>query len=199
MTALTSQQSFKTRRARYINQVTEDFATFLSIIVPKSSASDLQSSLRRNIIEPAADLAHQLHLAPSVFSLKWPARGAWARLEVYECLNLANGGLVLDLSGTTPKSPSRRKVSYLFDVAPGLFVERVEGGKKTAMKAICRPSVLVYGGDGEVDQKPTVLKWLWDSAGGAPGTARNPPPKITLSKSRSIFTLMYFPKSNRTV
>ena len=43
----------------------------------------------------------------------------------------------------------------MFDVAPGLFVERVEGGKKMALKAICRPTVLVHSGHEEPKQSPT--------------------------------------------
>lgn len=187
--ALTSQQAFKTRRIKYINLVASDLASFVSVVAPKASLSDLQGSLRRSVVEPAAELAHQLHTSSSVFSLKWPARGAWSRLEVYECLDLANGGQVLDLSGTGPSSPVRRNVSYLFDVAPGLFVERVEGGKKSPLKAICRPSVLVFGGDGEVEEKPTVLRWLWDNSSPAPApprqsSSRGPSTNKSMSASR---------------
>lgn len=150
--------------------VAEDLAAVLSAIVCKATPADLQTSVRRSIVEPAADFAHQLHLAASVYSLKWPARNAGARLEVYECINLASGGLVLDLGGTGPSSPARRKVSYMFDVAPGLFVERVEAGKKAPLKAIYRPNVLVYAGDGEAPQGPTLIKWLYDGAGAGTGT-----------------------------
>lgn len=59
----------------------------------------------------------------------------------------------------------------MFDVAPGLFVERVEGGKKMALKAICRPTVLVHSGHEEPKQSPTVINWLWESAGGSQGPA----------------------------
>ncbi|KAI9903626.1 hypothetical protein N3K66_000155 [Trichothecium roseum] len=144
LTAITSQATFKTRRNRYLDLVTADLAEVLKLVVPLSDPDELHESLRRTIIEPAADLVHDLHLSPSIYSLKWPARGAWSRLEVYECLNISSGGLVLDLSGTNSSSPSRKKVRYMFDVAPGLFVERVEGGKKMALKAICRPTVLVH-------------------------------------------------------
>ena len=154
--------------------MTEDLASLLCVIAPKASPSDLQKSLRRTIVGPAADLAHRLHLAASIYSLKWPARGASSRLEVYECLNIVTGGQVLDLTGTTPNSATRRKVSYLFDVAPGLFVERVEGEKKMNLKAICRPTVLVYGGDGEVSRTSTVIKWLWDGAAASPTGRQSP-------------------------
>lgn len=184
MTALTSQQAFKTRRIKYINLVSGDLAALMGAVVPRASTSELQSSLRRTIVEPAAELAHQLHLAPSVFSLKWPARGAWSRLEVYECLDLANGGNVIDLSGTKPTSPTRRHVSYLFDVAPGLFVERVEGRKKSPLRAICRPTVLTFAGEGEVAEKPTVLKWLWDSADPPPGQGRSAPARAATPSRR---------------
>lgn len=160
----------------------------MTSVVPKTSSSDLQVSLRRTIVEPAADLAHRLHLSPSVFSLKWPARGAWSRLEVYECLDLSNGGHTIDLSGTKPSSPTRRNVLYLFDVAPGLFVERVEGGKKSPLRAIRRPSVLIFAGEGEVPESPTVLKWLWDSSSPPPGQARPAPSRIvTPNRSKSSY------------
>ncbi|KAM0560972.1 hypothetical protein ACHAPJ_003471 [Fusarium lateritium] len=121
LTALTQQSAFKARRQRYLNFVTEDLASLLSTIASRTSPAELHSSVRRSIVEPAADLVHQLHLASSIFSLKWPARTAATRLENYHCLNLANGGLTLDLTGTKPASLARRNVLYLFDVAPGFF------------------------------------------------------------------------------
>ncbi|KAF4509932.1 hypothetical protein G6O67_001866 [Ophiocordyceps sinensis] len=163
LAALTSQPLFKSRRAAYIGLVSEDLASLLSLVVPRASPGDLQSSVRRTIVEPAADFAHRLQLASSIFSLKWPARNASSRLEVYECINLASGGLVLDLGSS---ASARLKVTYLFDVAPGLFVERVEVGKKAPLKAIYRPNVLVYAGDGEVPQRPTLMKWLCDNTNG---------------------------------
>jgi hypothetical protein len=95
-------------------------------------------------------------------------------LEVYECTNIATGGESLDLSGTTPASPARRKVSYLFDIAPGLFVERISSGKKQAAKAICKPNVLVYGGNEELVQQPTLMRWIWDVAAGTATYAQDP-------------------------
>ncbi|KAF5011089.1 hypothetical protein FDECE_2771 [Fusarium decemcellulare] len=164
LTALVQQPIFKSRRTRHINLITDDLTSLLSAIVPRTTSHELHSSIRRSIVEPAADLVHQLHLASNIFSLKWPARTAGTRLEVYQCLNLASDGMILDLSGTKQTSPSRRNVSYLFDVAPGLFVERIEGGRKTGTKAIVKPTVLVDNAEREVPQKPTVMRWLWDNA-----------------------------------
>ncbi|RCI08589.1 hypothetical protein L249_4692 [Ophiocordyceps polyrhachis-furcata BCC 54312] len=171
LTALTSQPLFRSRRTAYLSLVTEDLASLLSVVVPRSSASELQASVRRVMVEPAAELAHRLQLASSIFSLKWPARNASGRLEVYECINLASGGLVLDVGGAS--TTARQNVTYLFDVAPGLFVERIEVGKKAPLKAIYRPNVLVHaGGDGEVAQRPTLMKWVCESANGSlPRTA----------------------------
>ncbi|KAH6973579.1 hypothetical protein BKA56DRAFT_101930 [Ilyonectria sp. MPI-CAGE-AT-0026] len=174
LTALTNQPAFKTRRARHLNLVTDDLASLLSVFTPRLSPTELHASVRHNIIDPAADLVHRLHLASNFFSLKWPARTASSRLEVYECLNLASGGLILDLAGTNKDSSSRADVSYLFDVCPGLFVERVEGGKKLALKAVSKPTVLVNKGDGALPQKPTLVKWLCDSAGSGPISGRGP-------------------------
>ncbi|KAL7757617.1 hypothetical protein ACKLNR_012144 [Fusarium oxysporum f. sp. zingiberi] len=173
LTALTHQPSFRTRRQRFLNFVVDDLTTLLSIIAPKSPPAELHSSVRRSIVEPAADLAHQLHLAPSVFSLKWPARTAATRLEVYQCLNLANGGAILDLSGTKAASQARRGVIYLFDIAPGLFVERVEGGRKLGLKAIVKPTVLVTNSGGDVLQGPTIMSFLWNNTPTSQGTSRS--------------------------
>ncbi|KAM0439557.1 hypothetical protein ACHAPT_000648 [Fusarium lateritium] len=177
LTALTHQPIFKTRRSRYLNTVTDDLTALLSVIAPRTSPAELHSSIRRSIVEPAVDLVHQLHLASNAFSLKWPARTL--RLEVYQCLNLASNGMILDLSGTKENSPSRRNVSYLFDVAPGLFVARFEDGKKLGVKAIVKPTVLVDNTEGEVSQTPTVVRWLWDNAptaqGPGRGVSRGPP------------------------
>ncbi|KAG8671561.1 hypothetical protein FPOAC1_004812 [Fusarium poae] len=134
---------------------------------------DLQASVRRSIVEPAADLVHQLHLAPSIYSLKWPARSASTRLEVYQCFNLANGGTLLDLSGTKSSSPARRNVMYLFDIAPGLFVERIEEGRKLGLKAIVKPTVLVTNAGGDISQGPTVMRWLWDGIPSSQGSSRS--------------------------
>ncbi|PHH88277.1 hypothetical protein CDD83_7761 [Cordyceps sp. RAO-2017] len=175
LTALTSQATFKSRRTSYINVVSDDLATLLSMVVPKAPLADLQSSVRRTIVEPAAEFAQKLQLASSIFSLKWPARNASTRLEVYECINLASGGLVLDLGSLS----ARQKVTYMFDVAPGLFVERVEVGKKAPLKAIYRPNVLVYAGDGDVPQRPTLMKWVCESAN---GPAREPLPGTALPR-----------------
>ncbi|KAM0275379.1 hypothetical protein ACHAPA_000241 [Fusarium lateritium] len=173
LTALTNQAVFKARRQRHLNIVTEDLASLLSAVAPRTPVAELHSSIRRSIVEPAADLVHQLHLASSIFSLKWTARTAATRLENYQCLNLANAGMVLDLSGTKPTSPVRRNVTYLFDVAPGLFVERIEGGRKLGMKAVVKPTVLIDNAEGGVSQAPTVMRWLWDNAPAALGTNRS--------------------------
>ncbi|KAI1069690.1 hypothetical protein LB507_008468 [Fusarium sp. FIESC RH6] len=191
LTALTHQPTFRARRQRYINFVVDDLTSLLSTIAPRTTPADLQSSVRRSIVEPAADLVHQLHLASSIYSLKWPARSASSRLEVYQCFNLANGGTILDLSGTKPASPARRNVMYLFDVAPGLFVERIEGGRKLGLKAIAKPTVLVTNAGGDVSQGSTVMRWLWDGISSSQGPSRSAsrasssrrPPGSTVSSS----------------
>ncbi|KEY65231.1 hypothetical protein S7711_08769 [Stachybotrys chartarum IBT 7711] len=182
--ALTSQHGFKMRRAKYLGAVSEDLASILSTIAPRSSFGELQTSIRRSIVEPAADLAHRLQLALNVYSLKWPARNAWARLEVYECMNLANDGVLLDLSGTTSTSPSRQKVSYLFDLAPGLFVERVDGSKKTTTKTVHRPRVLAFGGEADIIQCATIIRWLWDNSSGPQAHIREPFFRSSTPKSK---------------
>ncbi|KAK5991080.1 hypothetical protein PT974_09357 [Cladobotryum mycophilum] len=165
LAALTSQKAFKAKRSSHLSLITDDLASLLSVLIPHVPITELQCSLRKAIINPAADFAHQLHLASNIFSLKWPAKSAESRLEVYECINLANNGEVLSLGNAGNSSQSQHKVSYLFDVMPGLFVERIEVGKKLARKTICRPKVLVYAGGGEaIPQSPTLTKSFWKAS-----------------------------------
>ncbi|QYT00632.1 hypothetical protein H0G86_007711 [Trichoderma simmonsii] len=195
LTALTSQASFKSRRAQYLNLITEDLASLISVVVPYLTAAELQSSLRTNIIDPAVDLAHRLQLSPNIFTLRWPARTARTKLDTYECINLANDGAVLSSGDAGKPSDALKNASYLFDVAPGLFVETVGGAKKSAAKIICRPTVLVYGGekDGDIPQKAmTLTRLLWDYANGSKarshGPSRNGSPKsktLILRRHRS--------------
>ncbi|GAB0136229.1 hypothetical protein EsDP_00004540 [Epichloe bromicola] len=161
--ALSSQKPFKSRRDSYLYLICKDLSSYLTVIFPKMSTLELQSSLGKGIVQPAADLAHSLHTSTNIFWLKWPLKTASSRLEVYECTNLADGGRTIDLSGTSPDSSTRRHTKYLFDIAPGLFVERVEDGKKMALKSICRPKVLVHAGDGPIPHNSTLLTWLYNA------------------------------------
>ncbi|KAL7795829.1 hypothetical protein V8C37DRAFT_408633 [Trichoderma ceciliae] len=195
LTALTSQKSFKSRRAAYLNLITEDLASLLSVVVPYLTAAELHSSLRTNIIDPAVDLAHRLQLSPNIFSLKWPARTARSKLDTYECIDLASSGAIINPDEASKSSEALKNASYLFDVAPGLFVETVGGAKKSAVKIVCRPKVLVYGGekDGDIPQKAmTLTRLLWDYANGSKdrshGPSRNTSPKsktLILRRRRS--------------
>ncbi|KAM0456030.1 hypothetical protein ACHAPV_007580 [Trichoderma viride] len=195
LTALTSQKSFKSRRAAYLNLVTEDLASLLTVVVPYFTAAELQNSLRTSIINPAVDLAHRLQLSPNLFSLRWPARTARSKLDAYECINLADRGAIMNSSENGKSTEALKNASYLFDIAPGLFVETVSGAKKSTAKAICKPTVLVYGGDkdGDIPQKTmTLTRLLWDFANGSkgrsPGPSRNVSPKsktLILRRHRS--------------
>lgn len=195
LTALTSQKSFRSRRAAYLNLITEDLASLLSVVVPYLTAAELQSALRTNIIDPAVDLAHRIQLSPNIYSLRWPARNARSKLDTYECINLASSGIMNNSEDASKSFEALKNASYLFDVAPGLFVETVGGAKKSAFKAVCRPIVLVYEGerDGDIPQKSmTLTRLLWDFANGSKarsqGPSRNSSPKskaLFLRRSRS--------------
>ncbi|KHO00179.1 uncharacterized protein MAM_02102 [Metarhizium album ARSEF 1941] len=161
--ALCTQKSFKSRRESYIYLISKDLSSYLTPVFPKISLVELQNSLRKAVVQPAADLAHRLHTSVNVFWLKWPLKTASTRLEVYECFNLADGGRVMDLGGTSPESPSRRNIRYMFDIAPGLFVERVDGGRKLPLKAICRPKVLIHSSESHVSHRATLLTWLYSA------------------------------------
>jgi hypothetical protein len=62
---------------------------------------------------------------------------------------------------------------YLFDIAPGLFVERIEEGRKLGLKAIVKPTVLVTNAGGDISQGPTVMRWLWDGIPSSQGSSRS--------------------------
>ncbi|KAG5974802.1 hypothetical protein E4U58_002477 [Claviceps cyperi] len=163
LTALCSQKSFRSRRDAYVHLLAKDLASCLAVLLPKIPTLELQISLHKAIVQPAADLAHGLHTSIDFFWLKWPLKTASSRLEVYECTNLADGGRTVDLSGTSPESAVRRHTKYLFDIAPGLFVEKVEGGKKMALRSICRPKVLIHAEEGSVAHKATLMTWLYNA------------------------------------
>ncbi|KAG6217049.1 hypothetical protein E4U50_004548 [Claviceps purpurea] len=163
LTALCSQKSFRSRRDAYLHLLAKDLASYLAVLLPKIPTLELQISLHKAIVQPAADLAHGLHTSINFFWLKWPLKTASSRLEVYECTNLADGGRTMDLSGTSPESAVRRHTKYLFDIAPGLFVERVEGGKKMTLRSICRPKVLIHAGESSVPHKATLMTWLYNA------------------------------------
>lgn len=195
LTALTSQKSFKSRRAAYLNLITEDLASLLTVVVPYSTTAELQNSLRTSIIDPAVDLAHRLQLSPNIFSLRWPVRTARSNLDTHECINLADRGAIMNSTKNGKSAEALKDASYLFDIAPGLFVETVSGAKKSTVKAICRPTVLVYGGDksDDIPQKTmTLTRLLWDFANGSKGRSvgpsRNASPKsktLILRRQRS--------------
>ncbi|KAK6446504.1 hypothetical protein FP744_10002754 [Trichoderma asperellum] len=195
LTALTSQKSFKSRRTAYLSLITEDLASLLTVVVPYLTATELQNSLRTSIIDPAVDLAHRLQLSPNIFSLRWPARTARSKLDTYECINLADRGAIMKSDENGKSSDALRNASYLFDIAPGLFVETVSGAKKSAVKIVCKPTVMVYGGDKDDDipQKTmTLTRLLWDFANGTKsrsiGPSRNISPKsktLILRRHRS--------------
>ncbi|KAH6604198.1 hypothetical protein Trco_007644 [Trichoderma cornu-damae] len=195
LTALTSQKSFKSRKAAYLSLITEDLASLLSVVVPYLTAAELQGSLRTSIIDPAVDLAHRLQLSPNIFSFKWPARSARSKLDNYDCINLASGGAAITSGEAGKSSEALENASYLFDVSPGLFVETVSGAKKAAAKAVCKPVVLVYGGEkegGVPNKAMTLTRLLWDYANGSKarshGPLRNSSPKsktLILRRPRS--------------
>lgn len=144
--------------------LSNDLSSYLSSVFPHIPTKELQKSLHRAIIGPSADLAHRLDTSANIFWLKWPLKTAGSRLEVYECFDVAEGGRTVDFSKTAPDSAIRRHTKYLFDVAPGLFVERVESGKKMALRSVCRPRVLVHTDEENLVRKATLLTWVHNAA-----------------------------------
>ncbi|KAH8169865.1 hypothetical protein LIA77_10409 [Sarocladium implicatum] len=162
--AIAQRPAFQASRDRYLDVLSTDLASLLSAVALRGTQSELRHSIRKNVLDPAAAVAHRLHLAVPVYTLKWPVRHAWSRLEVYECTDLASGGLPIDFTGTVPNSKARKDVTYLFDLAPGLFVERIEHGQKLPPKAISRPQVLVYASSSRCLKTYTTIRLLWDIA-----------------------------------
>lgn len=156
--------AFHASKDHYLDVLSTDLSSLLSPVALRGTQHELRKSIRKSILVPAAAVAHRLHLAVPVYTLKWPVRHAWSRLEVYDCTNLASGGLPIDFTGTDPTSKTRKDATYLFDLAPGLFVERIEHGAKLAPRAISRPQVLVHASQKSCAKSYTTIRLLWDIA-----------------------------------
>lgn len=119
-----------------------------------SQEQRLKDSVQRSIVEPAVELAHQLHLSTRGISLDWA--GPMHHLSDCECIDLAAGV-------QAPAAPAKRngatgetkQLKRLFGVAPGLFVH--EDGQ---LRILYRPVVLVHNGVDGVKKGATVMSWL---------------------------------------
>jgi hypothetical protein len=142
--------------------VSEDLTVMLSAVVPNtaSQSRDLENSVRTTIIEPAINLAHELHLATKVYSVEWPflEEDGMPDLAACDCLNLATGGRRLAVP--PGKKSQGRRLKYLFDVSPGLYAEDVGGAVRSAPRVLFKPLILLHDGERGVETMPTTLSWL---------------------------------------
>lgn len=179
LTALTSEPGFTARRSNYARHRTEDLARILSILVPDTGFQELCDSISRNIIIPAMDLAHDLHLATDIYTIEWPSLGAVANksgnetrydFNRYIYLNLLEAGKILKPPYQDSKDDLR--IVYLFDVCPGLIFQKETDEHTTLRRNLCKPKVLVVASK----EKPpvwrrgsTLLEWLREQTGAEQG------------------------------
>lgn len=168
-----SDKEFQLRRSHFVDFISGDLAFLLGPVLSRYTFPNLAKALREVIVEPATRLAHDLQTATTIFSLKWPARQAWTRLEVFDCTNLADGHKKVDFGNSVQESDIRQHTTYLFDLAPGLFVDRIEQGNKPRARAIVRPQVLVLVHDGQWPTTLTRVRALSEIARPKAGAKKN--------------------------
>ena len=119
-------------------------------------------SLQRNIIEPAVNLAHQLHLSMDRFRVQWSNRQQVSPsersrgpsiLEKYDCCNVLANGKPVRLDGKDRLS--EEGVVYLFDIVPGFYCQSFREDTASDLKVLRKPKVLVaVGKPGRKDPIP---------------------------------------------
>ncbi|KAF2199491.1 hypothetical protein GQ43DRAFT_376118 [Delitschia confertaspora ATCC 74209] len=172
LNALVSQPQFREAQANLDRSLTENLLELLSILVPRMHLQELRESIGRNIVRPAVGLAHRLHLSTSLFSLRWtpnnndvetgPIDDSKQDFSHYICYNVLESGKVVKPTVEKDGQPPLR-VTYLFDVCPGLYCQSIQSGVLTYPRVICKPKILVaasFGNQVLAPQGPTIFRWL---------------------------------------
>jgi hypothetical protein len=158
--AMTSRAEFKLQQAVLIDNLSKELADTLSVVMIQSSnptsspkprnpnagtqltPMGTQEVIKRDIIIPAVQLAHDMQLALKVYRVDWPFSSAGKQqpqqvdLSCVDYLNV-DDGKVLD----TSSSPSR--YTYAFDVLPGLWIEAEDDDQHPGVVFSQKPLVLV--------------------------------------------------------
>jgi hypothetical protein len=168
------------QRAHLEQRKTAELTNVLGPLVLDAELEELRVSIGKNIIKPAMELAHRLQTAQTVFSVRWTVfnndtskehiSSVSTNFSKVTSLNLTLGGKIAAVPLPTDKEASENPamhVTYLLDVAPGLYSRSLDTETSASGKAICKPRVLVVVGDskhGKPKQEPTLLRWIEDES-----------------------------------
>ncbi|KAF2011914.1 hypothetical protein BU24DRAFT_485218 [Aaosphaeria arxii CBS 175.79] len=174
LTALTHEKGFTERREAYDRSKTEELLGIISplVVKPSKDIQEIRTSIGRNIIRPALDLAHRLQLATTHFYFAWTSfnddlrSGAVTSTDVnlspYTCVDLLQGGKVV--KAPTSSQSQVPGVTYLFDISPGLYSRIPEGEGFSNSSAVYASRIAVVAGRIgaviPVPQGPTLLRWI---------------------------------------
>lgn len=172
--AFVQEPGFVERRARLERQKTIELYKLLAPLVPSADVQELTVSIGRSMITPAMSLAHRLQLAATLFTLRWTPFNDDLRtghiasrttdFSNFTSLNLTEGGkVVLPPNPADPGSLQTLRMTYLFDVAPGLYSQSPDAEGAAGVKTISKPRVLVHIADElhtTVKEGPTLLGWI---------------------------------------
>jgi len=166
LAALASRPEFEEQRSRYATLRTNELAHLLADFDRKMSEKELRDSIWNSMVKPSIELAHELQLAPNIFTVEW------TRFDNYDenmkerpnfgsltCVNLVEYGKVIKPSS----DHTGRSITYLFDICPGLYCQNVENNDSSAQRILCKPTVLVAATDGSKNPLRTgltLLEWL---------------------------------------
>lgn len=170
---------FDHRRKIRIQVLSEELLHMLGVIDVSILNEKCFDSLQRNIIEPSANLAHQLHLSTDRFRVQWSngqqaapsdrSRGP-SILEKYDCCNVLANGKPVRLD---KERLSGEGVTYLFDIVPGFYCQSFKEDTVSELKVLKKPKVLVaVGKPGRRESVPlagksgTILGSIYDKLRG---------------------------------
>jgi hypothetical protein len=143
---------FDHRRKKRVKALSEELLRILGVIDISILNENCFASLERNIIEPAVNLAHQLHLSMDRFRVKW-SNGQpvtlsersrdMSILEKYDCSNVLANGKPIRPDGK--EKMAGEGVTYLFDIMPGFYCQSFKEDMASELKILKKPKVLVAG------------------------------------------------------
>ena len=171
LTALVNEPDFVERRSNHEREKTEELLYLLAPLVPNAADQELRESIGRNIIRPAMDLAHRLQLSATVFTIRWTKFDDDLQSGVITStrVNLSSFiSLNVLLCGKVVETPAElQAMTYLFDVAPGLYSQTLSNQTSPGLKSLCKSRILVAVGEGSPvspAEGPTLLQWIRSEA-----------------------------------
>lgn len=144
---LTSDETFERRRSVYVKGVGAQLAGILFCLTNRTGP--ISQTLFDSVVQPAANLARRFCMSTNVYTLKWPMAKNRSRLELYERHSIGRKAVDPQVSEVG--------LSYLFDITPGLFLDRV--GMQP--QVICKAQVLVLEKRSRPAPVRTIFHTMW--------------------------------------